>query len=240
MLPGPFPAGNRRRDKCNALQAVLEILGYGDGTTSEAQAYRLLHHFVLINIDVLHEGATHDAHAIERLRPHLHEPERAGDLWQRLLRIARDAAGRAAEFSRLSLLAHLHGTFRLVAARSLRSDLERISEETQNALDSIICQIDDVKISRLSLVDAVKHALGLRRFVNIIGLAGTGKSAVLHACVQDATQNGTVLFLKSDRLTGPNWAAHARSLGLTAPTIEALLCEISSYRFFNPFHRRHR
>ena len=110
----------------------------------------------------------------------------------------------------------------------MRSDLERISEETQNALDSIICQIDGVEISRLSLVDAVKHALGLRRFVNIIGLPGTGKSAVLHACVQDTTQNGTVLFLKSDRLTGPNWAAHARSLGLTAPTIEALLSEIST------------
>ena len=225
---GHFQPGAADADKRNALQAVLEILGDGDGTTSEVQAYRLLRHFVLINIDVLHEGATHDAHAIERLRPHLHEPERAGDLWQRLLRIARDAAGRAAEFSRLSLLPHLHGTFRLVGARSLRSDLERISEETQNALDSIICQIDGVEISRLSLVDAVKHALGLRRFVNIIGLPGTGKSAVLHACVQDATQNGTVLFLKSDRLTGPNWAAHARSLGLTAPTIEALLCEIST------------
>jgi hypothetical protein len=227
-LLGPFPARAAGADKRNALQAVRGILGDDGGTTSDAKAYRLLRHFVLIKVDVLHEGATEDAHAIERLRHHLHEPERAGDLWQRLLRLARDAAGRAQEFSRLSLLAHLHGSFRLAGVRSLRIDLERVIEETQNALDSIACEIDGVKIARPALVDAVRRALETRRFVTIVGLPGTGKSAVLHACIQGAMPNGPVLFLKSDRLTGPNWAAHVRALGLTAPTIEALLSEISA------------
>src|SRR5262249_16802420 len=138
------------------------------------------------------------------------------------------AAGRAQEFSRLSLLAHLRGSFRLAGVRSLRIDLERVMEETLNALDAIACEIDGVNIPRLTLVAAVNRELETSRFVTIVGLPGTEKSAVLHACVQDAMSNGTVLFLKSDRLTGPNWAAHARTLGLLAPTIEALLSEISA------------
>ena len=112
-----FQPGASDADKRNALKAVRDILGDDDGTTSDAKAYRLLRHFVLIRFDVLHEGATDDAHAIERLRHHLHEPERAGDLWQRLLRLAREAAGRAQEFSRLSLLSHLGGTFRLAGVQ---------------------------------------------------------------------------------------------------------------------------
>jgi hypothetical protein len=223
-----FEPGAAGDDKRRALQAVRDILGDDEKTASDAKAYRLLRHFVLIKIDVLHEGATDDAHAIERLRHHLHDPTRATDLWHRLLRIARDAAERAQEFSRLSLLAQLRGSFRLAGIRSLRVDLESVMEETQNALDSIACGIDGVEIARPALVDSVKRALETRRFVALIGLPGTGKSAVLHACVMDALESGTVLFLKSDRLTGPNWAAHARSLGLTAPTIEALLTEISA------------
>lgn len=223
-----FKPGQSADDKRNALKAVRDILGDDVIATSEAKAYRLLRHFVLIRLDVLHEGATDDAHVIERLRHHLHDPERAGDLWQRLLRLAREAAGRAQVFSRLSLLSHLRGTCRLTAVRSLRADLERVIEETQNARDSIACEIDGIEIPRPSLVDSVRQALERSRFVAIVGLPGTGKSAVLRACVQDDMQNGTALLLKSDRLTGPNWLAHARSLGIVTPTIESLLSEISA------------
>jgi hypothetical protein len=223
-----FQPGAAGADKRNVVRAIQDILGDDNSATSEDKAYRLLRHFVLIRVDVLHEGATDEAHAIERLRPHLHEAGRANDLWHHLLRLARNAAGKAQEFSRLSLLAHLRGGFRLAGVRSLRADLERIMEETRNALDSIAREIDGVEIARPALVASVKRELETRRFVTIVGLAGTGKSAVLHACVLDAMQAGTVLLLKSDRLTGPSWAAHARTLGLTAPTIEALLSEISA------------
>lgn len=180
-----FQPGTSGADKRNALQALRDILGDDDGTPSDGKAYRLLRHFVLIKVDVLHAGATDDAHAIERLRHHLHDGSRAGDLWHRLLHIAREAAGRAQEFSRLSLLASLRGSFRLAGVRSLRIDLERIAEETQNALDSIACEIDGVNIPRLALVTAVQRGLQTSRFVTIIGLPGTGKSAALHACVVD-------------------------------------------------------
>jgi len=223
-----FKAGQSDEDKRNILKAVREILGDDPDATSEAKAYRLLRHFVLIRIDVLHEGSTDDVHAIERLRNHLQVPAQAADLWQRLLRLARDAAGHAQVFSRLSLLSHLRGSVRLAGVRSLREDLERVKEETQNALDSIACEVDGVNIPRPAIVASVRDALEKSRFVTIVGLPGTGKSAILHACVREEIQSGTVLLLKPDRLTGPNWLAHARSLGLTAPTIESLLSEISA------------
>lgn len=198
-----FEPGAAGEDKRRALQAVRDILGDDEKIESDAKAYRLLRHFVLIKLDVLHEGATDDAHVIERLRHHLNDPTRAADLWHRLLRLARNAADRAQEFSRLSLLAQLRGSFRLAGVRSLRIDLERVMEETRNALDSIACEIDGVEIARPSLVESVKRALETSRFVTIVGLPGTGKSAVLHACVLDDLKSGTILFLKSDRLTGP-------------------------------------
>jgi hypothetical protein len=172
-----FTPGQSDDDKRNALKAVRDIRGDDNGTTGEAKGYRLLRHFVLIRFDVLHEGATDDAHAIERLR-RLQEPGHASDLWQRLLRLAREAAGRAQEFSRLSLLSHLRGTFRLAGVQLLRSDLERVMEETQNALDSIACEIDGVKIPRPAVVESVRGALENSRFVTIVGLPGTGKSAI--------------------------------------------------------------
>jgi hypothetical protein len=50
----------------------------------------------------------------------------------------------------------------------------------------------------------------------------------LRAFAELKTQGGTVLVLKSDRLTGPNWAAYAQSIGLSATSIETILTEIAS------------
>ena len=73
-------------------------------------------------------------------------------------------------------------------------------------------------------------ASGARKkpFRDDIGLPGTGKSADIAYMRQQEMYNGTVLLLKSDRLPGPNWSAHARSLGIAAPIIESLLSEISA------------
>ena len=173
------------------------------------------------------------------LRPHLHEPERAGDLYRATLAADRARCGGTGGriFARFHCCRICTAPFVWWGRGRCGATLSG-SARKRKTHDSIICQIDGVEISRLSLVDAVKHALGLRRFVNIIGLPGTGKSAVLHACVQDATQNGTVLFLQIGSPDGTRIeAAHARSLGLTAPTIRSAPVRDFDYRFFNlAFH----
>jgi hypothetical protein len=222
----PGGADDQHRGVLGTFRALLPPLR--DGAPDDAAVLRLLRHFLLIKIDALHAGATDMVHAVERLRGHLHDPSQAGDLWDRLRVIAREAAGRAVEFSRPSLLATLHGRFRFQGAQSLRSDLGRIDEETRNALATIGHQIDGIDIARPSVMAIVEAALASHRFVHIIGFPGTGKSAVLRSCVESERQKGTVLLLKSDRLSGRNWAAHAQSLGLSAAGLEGLLVEIAA------------
>ena len=232
-----FQDGAASEDRRRILETFRRILAdQANGKVNDAGVYRLLRHFVLIKLDVLHAGATDESHAIERLRSHLQDSSRAADLWNKLLRIARDAAGRAAEYSRASLLTELGGAYRLAGARSLREHLDwlneetkkRRNEETKNALSSITNDIAGVEIARPSHIENVNAALKTRRFVHIIGRPGTGKSAVLRACLEAERHKGTVLLLKSDRLTGPSWSAYARALGLTSAGLEPLLCEIAA------------
>jgi len=131
-------AGEERHSVLEAFRTIL-----GEGGAGDAEVYRLLRHFVLIKLDMLHEGATSEAGVIEQLRVGLHEKDahRAADLWARFLTIARAAAGRSGEFSRASLLNDLHGSFRFVGARSLARTLERISEEARLSLGSIRCDV---------------------------------------------------------------------------------------------------
>ena len=209
-----------------AFQDILPALP--GGAPDDASVLRLLRHFVLIKLDALHAGATDEVHSIERLRGHLHDPSKAEDLWDRLRVMAREAAGRATEFNRPLLLAALHGRFRLKGAPSLRGDLGRVNEETRNARATIGHQIDGIDIARTSVIAQAQAARKSHRFAHIVGLPGTGKSAVLRACVEHERPKGTVLLLKSDRLSGHNWAGYAQSLGLSAAGLEPLLCEIAA------------
>jgi hypothetical protein len=110
----------------------------------------------------------------------------------------------------------------------LATTLERVNEEAKLSLGSIPSDIAGTKIERTALNDAVAEALKKHRFVQLVGLPGTGKSAALRVFAELKTQDGTVLVLKSDRLTGPNWAAYAQSIGLSAVSIETLLAEVAA------------
>jgi hypothetical protein len=222
----PGEAGKTRRAVLNTFRTILtEEVG---DDLAEAAAYRLLRHFTLLKFDLLREGASDQASAIERLRSHLQDGAQAEQLWDRLRIIAREGAGAAAEFDRRALLRALRGAFPLTGAPSLRADLACIQEEARNALATIPVDIDGVVITRKALLDEAREKLGTHRFVHLIGLPGTGKSAVLHDLVEDALGQGSTLFLKSDRVLGLTWIAHARSLGIKSSSIETLLVEIAA------------
>ncbi|WP_333593985.1 AAA family ATPase, partial [Anaerospora hongkongensis] len=80
---------------------------------------------------------------------------------------------------------------------------------------------------RHNLLEETNELLTSHRFIQIKGLPGTGKSALLKEIVQSKLNNGTVLFLKSDRLIGNSWAAFAKNIGLATQNIEILLSEIA-------------
>lgn len=197
---------------------------------SEDEVYRLLRHFVLLRFDLLHDGAGHETDAEERLRPFLRpeDAHRSGALWNRLKTIAREALGRAADFSRNSLLEHLHGEFRLAGALSLRADIEKLVEASELALQDIGIEIDGIEVEREEIIQKTEQAIERRRFVQLIGLPGAGKSAVLRAVASKRRGAGPVVVLKSDPLAPGGWPGYAASIGLASSNVEEMLLDIAS------------
>lgn len=224
----PGFAGDERK---NVLAVFRELLAGASGAdAATATAYRLLRHFVLVKLNVLTAGSTDDTHAIERLRNRLHPQDqaRAADLWTGLLTLTRTGAGRAAEFDRVGLLRALSGRFRLAGSVRLGSSLERINDESILALSEIRSEIDGAEIPREAVKAKIEAALVVHRFVQVVGLPGTGKSAALKEFAMSQKAAGTLFVLKSDRLTGANWHSHAQLLGLATEPLDALLAEIGA------------
>ncbi|MHB1587580.1 MAG: hypothetical protein ACYCRH_11520 [Acidiferrobacteraceae bacterium] len=196
----------------------------------DATTHRLLSHFVLIRFDLMHEGAVTDAQTVASLADHLQPPERAraDDLWRRLLALVRDSEGHAASFDRKTLVARLNGAYRLAGAPSLQEALVRIRTEARHAANDIPNDIDGVSIPRDQFVQRSRMALSNHRFVQIGGLPGTGKSVVLRALVEEALQNGPVLFLKADRLNGATWSQYSTTQGIGPAPLEDILVELAS------------
>ncbi|RWM76525.1 MAG: ATP-binding protein [Mesorhizobium sp.] len=224
----PGVAGAQRQRTLEVFRSILDE-GRGEHIRDE-RVFRLLRHFVLITFDALHEGATDEAAAIERLRQCLAPDagDRAPDLWTRLLVLARAAAGRAGEFTQASLIVQLKGSFRLGPARTLVGDLIALKAEATLSVASIRSEIAGMRIPRADSADAVEQSLASHRFVRLIGLPGTGKSAVLRTLAERKLESGHILFVKSDRLNGSGWTNYAQSIGLKAGVLDMLLLEIGA------------
>lgn len=196
----------------------------------DAATHTLLSHFVLMKFEMLHEGSVTEAQIVISLANHLHPSEqtRADDLWRRLLALVRVAEGQAASFDRKTLVTRLNGTFRLSGAPSMQAALSHIGREARSAVADIGNEIDGVSIPRTRFVQSSRTALTQHRFVQIGGLPGTGKSVVLRTLIEEALQNGPVLFLKSDRLTGATWSQYATASDFGSAQLPALLVELAA------------
>lgn len=190
--------------------------------------WSLLSHFVLMRFEMLHEGSVTEATAVASLATCLAPTDapRADDLWRRILSLVRVAEGHAASFDRKTLVARLNGAARLKCAASMRGALTALGTEARLAAAEIGNTIDGFAIARDRIVLAVRQALSESRFVQISGLPGTGKSAVLRTMVSEASQQGSPLFLKADRLTGSTWAQYAAGTGVGNAPLEDLLVEM--------------
>jgi hypothetical protein len=227
VVPGAGE-GQKLRETVQVFRTILgELAGQ---PAADNDIHRLLRHFTIIRFDLLHEGGRDEVTAVEILRPGLHPDDapRADDLWYRLRVIAREAAGRAGDFSRSSLLEHLDGRFRLAGAQSLRGNIERLRTEADLALNDIGATIDGIEVERISLIALTNDAASSRRFVQLNGLPGTGKSAVLRAVAIRRRAVGPVVVLKPDRLSGNGWPEYATSIGLNSTDPEVMLLELAA------------
>ena len=208
------------------LRGKLRPLTGATTLDTEADFYR---HFVALYVDGLCEGGMLRAEIINRLQELVAENEDGQDvlLFDRLCRIVRDGAGQARKWTRATLLGQLRGVVRLRIAPSYARDLEALQAFSSEGLADVLETIDDFHVARPSLQGDVEERLAENRLVNISGLPGCGKSAVLKRFAGQAAAKGPVLFLKSDRLVGNGWSTFASALGLHHTAAE-LLTEISA------------
>jgi integrase len=217
--------GKARREIPKTLATILSATAL---PATEEAVFQILRHFVLLHFDVSQTGSTITATAISQLSHALEagETSRTPALLSGLQRIAQDGAGRAAVFDRNTLRLTLKGEYRFKTSTLVHVALERLSEEANAGLSQIQSKIDGVEITRTALTEKLAQQAEKHLFTQIVGLPGTGKSALLRNFAAQYADR-TILFIRTDRLSGTGWASYAHSIGANAG-VEDLLVEIEA------------
>jgi hypothetical protein len=228
----------RFADGCNASADVRSVKrdietilhGVAGGEWSDADLHRFLASLVLTHFDFLHSGAIDPADAMTRLRPCLADgsADRAPDLWSSLCQTVRNTGGSAGQYDRPRLVRELSTTFPLQVAPSLRPDITRLTQLSHDWARDIANDVSGTHLERKISRDKLAEQLTQSRFVQINGLPGSGKSAVLRQQLESDLTRGPVIFLKSDRLEGRGWAGFATHYGLSTSPLADLLVEIAA------------
>ncbi len=140
----------------------------------------------------------------------------------------RNSGGESGQYNRTRLIRELSTTFPLQAAPSLRPDIERLTNLANDWALDIANDVGGAHLERKALGEKLAEQLTQSRFVQIKGLPGSGKSAVLRQQLETDLARGPVLFLKSDRLDGRGWAGFATHHGLSTLPLTDLLVEIAA------------
>ena len=149
-------------------------------------------------------------------------------LFDRLCRIARDGAATSRKWTRQELLTQLRGAVRLKVMPNYREDIDRLRVFSSDGLADVSEEIAGIRVKRPVLEKSIRDRLKECRLVNLSGLPGCGKSAMLKRIASVDAANGPILFLKSDRLEGNSWLTFAAALGLKHRMIADILAEIGS------------
>lgn len=199
----------------------------GSPCTAEEE-YEFFAHFVLIEFDFMHAGGTSAPTQLNLLRGCInarHHTE-APAAWSEIIRLARDGAGKAAIFTRPQIVREVGKVVRLEAGASLRSDVEAVARLTRQWLEDIEDDVGGTRIERLRAARELRAARQSHRVVQLTGLPGSGKSALLRATVQAELATGPVLLIKSGRIDGTGWTSFATANGLSPAPLMNLLVDI--------------
>ena len=149
-------------------------------------------------------------------------------LFDSLCRIARQGAGTACIWTRQTLLSQLQGKVRLKVIPNYRVDVDLLQSFSLAEMADVSEEIEGFRVERLSAETSVTDRLSKCRLVNLSGLPGCGKSAMLKRIARKYATKGPIFFLKSDRLTGTSWLTFATAIGVSQRDIADLLAEIAS------------
>ena len=217
------PAAAEERRLRNSLLPLI----HGGSEDDEVSFYR---QFTALDFRSLTDGGVLKTEIVNRLQELvISENDHLGLLlFDRLCRIARVGAGTARRWTRHALLTDLHKQVRLKAIPRYEPDIDVLHTFSLVCMEDLSDDIDGFRVERLGIEEKILAQLTKCRLVNISGLPGCGKSAVLKRIARNYTAQGPIVFLKSDRLTGTSWLSFAHAHGLQTSDLSGLLTEIGS------------
>lgn len=159
--------------------------------------------FVALNFNGLSEGGIMRTEVINHLQELVAVNEDGHDLllFDRLCRIARDGAGVGRKWTRQTLLAEIRGAVRLKVAPNYRHDVDLLQSLSIAGLADISEEIVGFRVERPILERSIRDRLAEYRLVNLSGLPGCGKSAMLKRIASVDAAKGPILFL----IGSPRW-----------------------------------
>ena len=144
-----------------------------------------------------------------------------------LCRTARMGAGEGKIWTRPFLLQDVIPHYRLRGIPTFVGDLDTVRRLASTAMAEISDEVGGYHVDRSATVDRAFALLKTHRLVNITGLPGCGKSAILRNCAERLSPQ-PVLFLRSDLLDCSDWQAYAVARGLENRNPLELLAEIGA------------
>lgn len=195
-------------------------------SSDDKSLWQLLGRFQLLMFDFSTLGSDAETVAVERcsLALHEHDSGRARTLWDTLIGLAINTAKSGGELTGDRLRAELIArNFRLAGDRSLGPTRAALAEATALALGDIHDHIGSVQLVRHEALAAVRIAQDSGRYVEIRGVGGVGKSALLKHVAQQLGRESAVLLCSPGRVPEGGALALRERWQLDGPLRELLL-----------------
>jgi hypothetical protein len=197
--PPGVRAGEGMRDFAEAVRAQMRAAGASD---SDEALWSLLRRFQILVFDFESPGAVSTllVEALAKASLPVSERHRHQELWSALIEKALSYDADGGEITRAELvtwLKHERG-LDVVAGRGMALARQRFADHSGATLAAIDDRIAGIALDRSSRVEAIAAALDVGRFVEIIGDAGSGKSALLKALAAEEQLESRPFVLRAD------------------------------------------
>jgi hypothetical protein len=198
------------------------------GRSDDESVWRLLRRMQILAFDFTATGSASIELMQERAVRALHSShaDQAGKLWTTLTDRSMEIALNGGERSRDSLVDELKKTYPLAGRRINLQALVKVAEDSRLALLDIEDKISGVRLLREKRIDAVRIALETKRYVEIRGDAGVGKSGVLRHFAEELSTESPILVFSPNRTIPGGWGKFRDSIGYDG-TCRELLTDLS-------------
>jgi hypothetical protein len=203
------------REFVSTFRANLVAAGVQD---SDGAIWRYLRRFLILEFDFEAAAPLFRTHALLLAQQvlALEDAGRAGALWSNLIEIVIATGKSGGSLDREQLryeLTHTRG-FRLAGDRHYAPARARLAEMAQMTLEGIGSTVAGVTLPRLDAVAALDQAAEARRFVEVRGNAGVGKSWVLRQQAERAAAKSPIIVLDPVSTPPGGWTGFAQALGI--------------------------